>query len=32
VCGADRKYSDVLLIFLLKGTAPDKYREQLPGR
>ena len=32
VCGAVRKYSDVLLIFLLKVAAPDKYREQLPGR
>ena len=29
VCGTVRKYSDVLLIFLLKGARPDKYREQL---
>ena len=29
VCGHVRKYSDVLLIFLLKGARPDKYREQL---
>ena len=29
VCGHVRKYSDVLLIFLLKGCRPDKYREQL---
>ena len=29
VCGHVQKYSDVLLIFLLKGARPDKYREQL---
>jgi hypothetical protein len=27
-CGAVRKYSDVLLIFLLKGLRPEKYRER----
>jgi hypothetical protein len=26
--GAVRKYSDTLLIFLLKGARPDKYRER----
>lgn len=26
-CGAVRKYSDTLLIFLLKGARPDTYRE-----
>lgn len=26
--GVERTYSDVLLIFLLKGAAPDKYRER----
>ena len=29
VCGHVQKYSDVLLIFLLKGARPDRYREQL---
>lgn len=28
-CGAIRKYSDTLLIFLLKGRRPDKYRERM---
>lgn len=28
-CGAIRKYSDTLLIFLLKGRKPDKYRERV---
>jgi hypothetical protein len=28
-CGAVRKYSDTLLIFLLKGRRPDKYRERV---
>jgi len=28
-CGAVRKYSDTLLIFLLKGRKPDKYRERV---
>lgn len=28
-CGAVRKYSDTLLIFLLKGNRPDKYRERI---
>lgn len=28
VCGTVRKYSDTLLIFLLKGARPDKYRER----
>ncbi len=27
-CGTIRKYSDTLLIFLLKGRKPDKYRER----
>ena len=27
-CGAVRRYSDVLLIFLLKGVLPEKYRER----
>ena len=27
--GLIRKYSDTLLIFLLKGAAPEKYRERL---
>ena len=27
--GAIRKYSDTLLIFLLKGARPEKYREML---
>ncbi len=26
-CGAIRKYSDALLIFLLKAARPEKYRE-----
>ena len=26
-CGTVRKYSDTLLIFLLKGAKPEKYRE-----
>lgn len=29
VCGHVRKYSDVLLIFLLKGMRPEKYRERV---
>jgi hypothetical protein len=28
-CGEVRKYSDTLLIFLLKGRRPDKYRENV---
>ena len=28
-CGVVRKYSDTLLIFLLKGKRPDTYRERL---
>jgi predicted DNA-binding protein YlxM (UPF0122 family) len=28
VCGAVRKYSDTLLIFLLKANDPEKYREK----
>lgn len=28
-CGSVRKYSDTLLIFLLKGRRPDKYRERV---
>lgn len=27
-CGTIRKYSDTLLIFLLKGALPEKYRER----
>ena len=27
VCGTVRKYSDTLLIFLLKGARPDKFRD-----
>ncbi len=27
VCGTIRKYSDTLLIFLLKGARPDKFRD-----
>ena len=27
-CGVEREYSDTLLIFLLKGAAPEKYRER----
>lgn len=29
MCGTIRKYSDTLLIFLLKGRRPDKYRENV---
>lgn len=29
VCGTVRKYSDTLLIFLLKGARPDKYRDNV---
>lgn len=29
MCGTVRKYSDTLLIFLLKGAKPDKYRERM---
>lgn len=28
-CGTVRKYSDTLLIFLLKGIRPEKYRENI---
>lgn len=28
ICGTVRKYSDLLLIFLLKGIRPEKYRER----
>ena len=28
VCGTIREYSDTLLIFLLKGAMPEKYRER----
>ena len=27
-CGVIRRYSDVLLMFLLKGAMPDKYKER----
>lgn len=30
--GAVRKYSDTLLIFLLKGARPEKYRERVDNR
>jgi len=30
--GTVRKYSDILLMFLLKGAAPEKYRERLEVR
>jgi len=29
VCGGIRKYSDTLLIFLLKAAYPEKYRERV---
>lgn len=29
VCGLVRKYSDTLLIFLLKGARPEKYSERV---
>lgn len=29
ICGRVRKYSDVLLIFLLKGTRPEKFRDKM---
>lgn len=29
VCGTVRKYSDLLLIFMLKGIRPEKYREKV---
>lgn len=29
IIGVTRKYSDTLLIFLLKGAKPDKYRERV---
>lgn len=28
-CGAVQKYSDTLLIFLMKGAMPDKYKERM---
>ena len=28
ICGSVKKYSDVLLMFLLKARAPEKYRER----
>ena len=28
-CGVIRKYSDTLMIFLLKGNRPEKYRENI---
>jgi hypothetical protein len=30
-CGAIREFSDTLLIFLMKGAWPDKYRERWKG-
>jgi hypothetical protein len=32
IVGYEQKYSDTLLIFLLKGAAPEKYRERLEMR
>lgn len=32
VCGTVRKYSDTLLIFLLKGALPEKYRERYDAK
>lgn len=29
VCGTVQKYSDTLLIFLMKGAMPEKYRERM---
>lgn len=29
VCGKKRRFSDALLIFLLKGANPEKYRERM---
>lgn len=31
-CGLVRKYSDTLLIFILKGLRPEKYRERSDAR
>ena len=31
-CGTVRKFSDTLLIFTLKGNAPEKYRERFDNR
>ena len=31
-CGTVRKYSDTLLIFLMKGANPEKYRERFDHR
>lgn len=31
-CGTVRKYSDTLLIFLLKGAKPEKYRERTDSK
>jgi len=31
-CGAIRRYSDTLLIFLLKGVRPEKYRDRVDHR
>lgn len=31
-CGSVRRYSDTLLIFLLKGARPDKYAERVENR
>lgn len=31
-CGAVRKYSDTLLIFMLKAARPEKYRERVTHR
>lgn len=32
VCGAVRRYSDTLLIFLLKGAMPEKYKDRVENR
>lgn len=29
ICGTVRKYSDTLMIFMLKGRRPDKYRDNV---
>jgi hypothetical protein len=32
VCGQVRRFSDLLMIFLLKGLRPEKYRERIDTR
>ena len=31
-CGSRQRYSDTLLIFLMKGAMPEKYRERIDAR